>query len=472
MRISIGISIRPDWSPQKVEASAVGMALLTVLSRHRRTALWRTNCAATLDNFARHAAGGAARTPVAQQLLTLCESDLALLLAGKGRARMVWDMLREGRDPVREAGAIVAGEIAGRDARPSALEMMSSARLSAGGERLGLTAKTARMLLDAGAALPLARVKQHVTAACGTHKLLIELEHGAQVETVLIPSQEHSVSKRKRTTLCVSSQSGCARGCIFCATGKLGLLRNLTASEILAQVFLATRLAREEGLPGVQNVVFMGEGEPLNNMRHVSKAVELMTSPGGFMLSPRKVTVSTVGPSPSHIRRIAALPAAVAWSLHAADDDIRKRLVPTQRWHVHDLRDAFVDVLAQRGPGHHLFVEATLLRGINDSLEDAEKMAKILEPFRAGVADAPKVNLLAYNDNGVSGLACSSDEVMRAFRDRLMREGYVCTLRRARGTPQSAACGQLSGAARPASARRKTVNVKGTHPVAAEERSR
>ena len=138
------------------KSEPVGMAWL--LSRHRRTALWRTNCAATLDNFARHAAGAAARTPVAQQLLTLCESDLALLLAGKGRARMVWDMLREGRDPVREAGAIVAGEIAGRDARPSALEMMSSARQSAGGERLGLTAKTARMLLDAGAALSLIHI--------------------------------------------------------------------------------------------------------------------------------------------------------------------------------------------------------------------------------------------------------------------------------------------------------------------------
>jgi len=125
---------------------------------------------------------------------------------------------------------------------------------------------------------------------------------------------------------------------------------------------------------------------------------------------------------------MAPLQCALAWSLHAADDAIRRRLVPTQTDDVEQLRDAFVRLLAHRGPGHHLFVEVTLLKGINDSVEDATKLARLLEPLRASGSDA-KVNLLAYNDNMVQGLAATGEEQMTAFRDVVMRAGFVCTIR-------------------------------------------
>jgi 23S rRNA (adenine2503-C2)-methyltransferase len=245
-----------------------------------------------------------------------------------------------------------------------------------------LTPKTAQVLRESGLAMPHGEIKTQVVSACGTRKLLIALQDGLQVEAVLIPSEEHAKSKRRRTTLCVSSQVGCARGCIFCATGKLGLMRNLTAAEILLQLFLGAQVARQAGLPAITNVVFMGEGEPLNNLRQVAKAAQVMHDPRAFALSPRRVTVSTVAPSVSHIQRLATLECALAWSLHAADDSIRRRLVPTQTDHVEHLRDAFVKVLAQRGPGHHLFVEVMLLKGINDSNHDAFKLVRLLEPLR------------------------------------------------------------------------------------------
>ena len=163
-----------------------------------------------------------------------------------------------------------------------------------------LTRKTARALLESGLAMPHGEIKQQVVSACGTRKLLIALHDGLQVETVLIPSDEHSKSKRQRTTLCVSSQVGCARGCVFCATGKLGLTRNLTAEEILLQLFLAARVARKAGPPPVTNVVFMGEGEPQNNLRHVAQAVNVMLDPRGFSLSPRKVGVYVLLPARRH----------------------------------------------------------------------------------------------------------------------------------------------------------------------------
>ena len=156
-------------------------------------------------------------------------------------------------------------------------------------EHRALSGKTAGKLLNSGLVMPRGRIVEQAEAACGTIKLLIKLWDGMQVEAVLIPSAPHSISNMSRTTLCVSSQVGCARRCVFCATGKLGLERNLTAGEILLQLFLASKVAREEGLPPVSNVVFMGEGEPLNNFRQVSTAVHIMHHERGFQLSYRKV---------------------------------------------------------------------------------------------------------------------------------------------------------------------------------------
>jgi len=146
-------------------------------------------------------------------------------------------------------------------------------------------------------------------ASDGTQKLLLRLEDGLAVECVLIP-----MVGGKTTSLCISSQVGCSRGCTFCSTGTMGLLRNLRAEEILAQVWLALRTIRQRRLPPLVNVVFMGMGEPLNNLDEVRRAVELLVHPKAFALSARCVCVSTVGPSPAHIRRAAeALPCRLAW---------------------------------------------------------------------------------------------------------------------------------------------------------------
>jgi 23S rRNA (adenine2503-C2)-methyltransferase len=329
-------------------------------------------------------------------LIELSEDVLGGVLGGSGRARMVWDMLRNGDDPIEQAAKLAASRSAARESERMVRGMLQTERGSPaqgeGGDTrappspCGLTPKTAQVLWESGLAMPHGEIKTQVVSACGTRKLLIALQDGRHVEAVLIPSEEHSKSKRRRTTLCVSSQVGCARGCIFCATGKLGLTRNLTAAEILLQLFLAAQVGRQAGLPAVTNVVFMGEGEPLNNLRQVAKAAQVMHDPRGFALSPRRVTVSTVAPSVSHVQRLATLECALAWSLHAADDSIRRRLVPTQTDHVEHLRDAFVKVLAQRGPGHHLFVEVTLLKGINDSNDDAFKLVRLLEPLRVSAS--------------------------------------------------------------------------------------
>ncbi len=241
-------------------------------------------------------------------LLAMSEAELGRVLQGSGRAKMVWDLMRQGQDPLEQARAV-----------------LSKSRASGSEPEPALTARTARLLLDSGLRMPHADIARRSVGSCGTQKLLVRLHDGFKVETVLIPADAHSRSKRARTTLCVSSQCGCARGCVFCATGRLGLLRNLTASEILAQFVLGRAVAKASGLPEVTNVVFMGEGEPLNNFRNVAHAVNHMTS--SFRLSPRKVTVSTVAPSAAHILRMASLKSAVAWSLHAADDAKRKQLV-------------------------------------------------------------------------------------------------------------------------------------------------
>ncbi|CAM9287914.1 unnamed protein product [Ectocarpus sp. 4 AP-2014] len=335
-------------------------------------------------------------------LLSLNFDELSQILGGSGRAKMVWSALSAGVDPFGDAAEF-------------------------------LTDKTAAVLKDTVERLPW-QVAQESVSSCGTRKLLVRLEDGLEVETVVIPDLSGS-----RSTVCVSSQIGCAKNCQFCMTGKMGLVRNLTAGEILGQVFFARETVREHGMPPLTNAVYMGMGEPLDNPGAVTQSLQVLTHPFAFAMAKSKISVSTVGPSPAAIRRMKGMPSRLAWSVHAATDDVRRLLVPTTVHTMAELRDAFGEVLQSRRR-EHLFVEVVLIEGMNDSPELARALASLLRPLpiRAGI------NLLPYNDTGHPFFRASPKESVEEFQRVLTQEGFVATIRTARGDEESSACGQLA----------------------------
>ena len=272
---------------------------------------------------------------------------------------------------------------------------------------------------------------------CGTRKLLIRLEDGHQVECVAIPTWAEDLSRDggNRTTVCVSTQVGCARGCGFCMTATMGLKRSLSAEEIVVQVIGAASAANCARLPPVRNVVYMGMGEPLDALPAVRQSLAVLTDPHALGLGPRHMTVSTVGTSPQAIRAAADLPALIAWSLHAVDDDLRRQLIPTAKHSVRSLRDAFASIVPEK---RHLLVEMTLMEGINDSLEHAQELHDFLAPLERRV----RVNLIAMNP-GRTEFRPASATRMEQWRAFLLDHGMFCTVRRPRGREAVAACGQL-----------------------------
>jgi len=267
----------------------------------------------------------------------------------------------------------------------------------------------------------------------GTTKWRLAVGSGQLVETVFIPEEG-------RGTLCVSSQVGCALDCSFCATGRQGFNRNLTAAEIVGQVVLATR---ELGLAGaksrVTNVVFMGMGEPLANFRAVVQACGVLIDDLGYQLSRRRVTVSTSGLVPQ-IRRLAReTNAALAVSLHAPDDDLRNELVPINRQHpIAELLAAcweYAEVTNATG----ITFEYVMLAGVNDSEAQARRLARLL------VNRPAKVNLIPFNPFPGTAYRRSSPEAVGRFRQVLLDAGIMTITRRTRGDDIAAACGQLAG---------------------------
>ena len=280
------------------------------------------------------------------------------------------------------------------------------------------------------ACLELPQVIRVEESADGTRKWLVNVGGGQAVETVHIPEPN-------RSTLCISSQAGCAMDCSFCATGHSGFNRNLGAEEILGQVLLANR---DLGSPSaITNVVFMGMGEPLANYRQVVPVAKLLTDDHGMGLSRRRVTISTAGLVP-RIRRLAAeCNVALAVSLHAPTDDVRDELVPINRRHpIEELLRAcwhYAEGLASR----QITFEYVMLTGVNDSLEDAARLAKLLRDRPA------KVNLIPFNSFPGAAYRCSAPEVIERFCTHLRSRGIVATIRRTRGDDIDAACGQLAG---------------------------
>jgi 23S rRNA (adenine2503-C2)-methyltransferase len=270
-----------------------------------------------------------------------------------------------------------------------------------------------------------------------TRKTLWRAFDGAYVESVLMRYPD-------RVTMCVSSQAGCGMACPFCATGQAGLTRNLSAAEIVAQVFAGARELAAGAVPGgpgrVSNVVFMGMGEPLANYRSVLAAVRRITdpAPAGLGISQRSVTVSTVGLVPA-IRKLTAegLSVRLAVSLHAPDDELRDELVPVnRRWKVAEVLGAAWDYAA--ATGRRVSIEYAMIRDINDHAWRADRLAGLLAGRLA------HVNLIPLNPTPGSKWTASDPEVAAEFLDRLAARGVPVTVRDTRGTQIDGACGQLA----------------------------
>jgi 23S rRNA (adenine2503-C2)-methyltransferase len=286
-------------------------------------------------------------------------------------------------------------------------------------------------LADAGHFdLPVIQLRQD--AADGVVKWRMDAGHGQAVETVFIPEEA-------RGTLCVSSQVGCAMDCSFCATGKQGFNRNLTAAEIIGQVLLARADLEAAGRGPITNVVFMGMGEPLANFRAVAEACDVLTDDLGFGLSRRRVTVSTSGLVPQ-IRRLAERSrVALAVSLHAPDDALRDVLVPINRLHpIRELLPACWDY-AELTNTRDVTFEYVLLEGVNDDLDRARQLGRLLARRPA------KVNLIPFNPFPGTVYRRPPAARIDAFREVLQETGVVAITRRTRGDDIDAACGQLAG---------------------------
>lgn len=265
----------------------------------------------------------------------------------------------------------------------------------------------------------------------GSDKLLLRTTKGWLFECVLMPSDN-------RLALCVSCQQGCRMGCSFCQTGKMGFQGNLESGEILAQVIVASRHARERGLSRpISHVVFMGMGEPLDNYDEVVQAARMLLDPRFFGLSRHRVTISTCGIVPA-IRRLGQeLPVALALSLHSADDAERSRLMPiNRRFPLEELKKVLLEY--PLAPRDHITFEYLLMENINDSLGHAKKLVRFLHGLRA------KVNLIPMNDHPGSPMKASSDEKTKAFQRYLTERSIPAPVRYSRGQDVSAACGQLA----------------------------
>jgi 23S rRNA (adenine2503-C2)-methyltransferase len=254
-----------------------------------------------------------------------------------------------------------------------------------------------------------------------TAKFLLRLSDGLESESVVIPM-------KNGMTLCLSSQIGCQRGCTFCETGRMGLLRNLSVKEIVAQVFAAPK--------EVRNIVFMGMGEPLDNFDGVLQAIRILTQSMGF--GPRRITVSTSGVVPGIYRLIQEADPAInlAISINAPQDGIRNKIMPiNRRWKMEELKQAMSAYCAH--PRRQILIEYVLLHGINDTPEDADTLANYLAGLKV------KINLIPYNAQSCHRFLPPPLETQEVFKQRLRSKGYRVLLRHHKGRQIMAACGQL-----------------------------
>lgn len=291
-----------------------------------------------------------------------------------------------------------------------------------------------RQTLAERAVVAVPEVAREQQSEDGTRKWLIQLADGNCVEAVFIPEED-------RGTLCISSQVGCMLTCTFCATARQGFSRNLTSSEIIGQLLVADSIliGEQYGERPISNVVLMGMGEPLLNYDAVLSALRLMLDDLSFGLSRRRVTLSTAGVVPGIDRLAIDCPVSLAISLHAVTDSLRDQLVPLNRKYPIAVLLNACERYLRNDSRRRITFEYVMLDNVNDSVEDARRLASLLEDIPS------KVNLIPFNN--VPGIAyrCSTPETIARFREELMTKGLTTITRRTRGADIAAACGQLAG---------------------------
>ena len=297
--------------------------------------------------------------------------------------------------------------------------------------------KELRARLGERAEISTLRLESRYISTDGTRRYLLKTHDNRPVETVFIPEE-------RRDTICFSSQSGCPLQCTFCLTAQLGLLRNLTAGEIVEQIIVALNDAYGEGVqtPRGTNLVGMGAGEPFLNFDALLKAIRIMSDVEGLHIVPNRVTVSTAGIVP-RIRELATIPDRphLAISLAAPTDELRNELMPiNKKWPLDELLDACKEFERSLKPGERFTFEYVMLKGVNDADEQARQLANLLNRHSLRA----KVNLIPHNPAEPLPYQPSSDDRVESFREILEGKGIHTFVRKPRGRDILAACGQLA----------------------------
>jgi 23S rRNA (adenine2503-C2)-methyltransferase len=285
-------------------------------------------------------------------------------------------------------------------------------------------------------------------ASDGTRKWLLQTECGNRIETVFIPETH-------RATLCISSQIGCALACSFCSTAQQGFNRNLSAAEIIGQLYMAQKRLGND--IRISNVVLMGMGEPLLNFDNVVTAMNTMMDDFSYGLSKRRVTLSTSGIVPAMYKLTEVCDVSLAVSLHATRDELRNQLVPiNQKYPLAELLAACRHNV-KSAPRRKITFEYVMLKDINDSVQDAKALIQLLKSIPA------KINLIPFNPFPNSNYQCSTSDTIDRFRAILHQAGMITTIRRTRGEDIDAACGQLVGKVQDKSRRHLKLQSLGYH---------
>ena len=313
--------------------------------------------------------------------------------------------------------------------------------------------KDYRALLTENFVITLPEVVSKQVSVDGTRKYLVRIAGGHEVETVYIPETD-------RGTLCISSQVGCTLTCSFCHTGTQKLVRNLTSGEIIGQVMLARDDLGEWPEPGrnpantarlLSNIVLMGMGEPLYNFENVRDAMKIAMDPEGIQLSRRRITLSTSGVVPEIARTATEIGCLLAVSFHGTTDQVRDKLVPiNKRWNLDALLDALRDY-PKVSNSERITFEYVMLKGVNDTDEDAHRLVELIKGIPA------KVNLIPFNPWPGAPYQRSSNNRINAFAEIIYKAGYASPVRKPRGEDIFAACGQLKSATERARKSRKEI---------------